>query len=341
MLNRATSAAMRASPAILALVVLTVRVADAQPNPYHVVEGWPNLGGFRSLGSVSAVYPDGNGNVWIAERCGENGCVGHDDVAPIILLDRTGRPVRSFGAGLFVWPHGLYVDERGNVWVTDGRGDGDKGFQVIEFSPNGQVLLRLGEAGVAGDGPGQFSGPTGVVVGSDGTIFVTDGHEAESNHRVMKFSPDGRLLATWGKRGSKPGEFDVPHAVALDSRGRLFIADRDNNRVQVFDQEGNFIDQFSTFGRPSGLYIDADDTLYVSDNQSNDERNPGWTRGIRIGSARDGSVAAFIPDPEFDPANSRETGAHGLAVDAAGNIYGAEVWSQSVKKYARGAGREP
>jgi DNA-binding beta-propeller fold protein YncE len=119
----------------------------------------------------------------------------------------------------------------------------------------------------------------------------------------------------------------------MDSRGRLFVADRDNNRIQIFDQNGRFLDAWTQFGRPSGLFIDASDTLYVSDNQSNDERNPGVRRGIRVGSARDGTVVAFIPDPEFDPRNAQETGAHGLAVDASTNVYGAEVWSQTVKKY--------
>jgi len=127
----------------------------------------------------------------------------------------------------------------------------------------------------------------------------------------------------------------VPHALAFDSQGRLFVADRDNNRIQIFDQDGRFLAEWTQFGRPSGLYIAADDTLYVSDNQSNTERHPSWTRGIRVGSARDGKVTAFIPDPEFDPARAQETGAHGLAADAAGDIYGAEVFGWKVKKYVR------
>jgi DNA-binding beta-propeller fold protein YncE len=150
---------------------------------------------------------------------------------------------------------------------------------------------------------------------------------------VLKFSRDGKFIMQWGRTGSKPGEFLVPHALAFDSQGRLFVADRDNNRIQIFDQSGRFLAEWTQFGRPSGLYIAADDTLYVSDNQSNAERHPGWTRGIRVGSARDGKVTAFIPDPEFDPARAQETGAHGLGVDGGGNIYGAEVFGQRVKKY--------
>jgi DNA-binding beta-propeller fold protein YncE len=310
-------------------------IVSAQPNPYRVVEGWPDLAGFRELGSVSAVYPDRRGNVWIVERCGANSCTERDDLAPIIALDAAGRPAASFGAGLFAWPHGIYVDADGNVWVTDGRGDGAKGHQVTKFSPAGDVLMTLGEPGVAGSGPGRFNGPTGVVVAPDGSIFVADGHETESNHRIVKFAPDGAYLHEWGGFGSERGKFNVPHAIAMDSRGRVFVADRDNNRIQIFDQAGAFLDEWTQFGRPSGLFIAADDTLYVSDNQSDKARHPGWHRGIRVGSARDGSVAYFIPDPDFDPDNSRETSAHGISADADGNIYGAEVWSETVKKYVR------
>jgi DNA-binding beta-propeller fold protein YncE len=308
-------------------------VAEAQPNPYRVVEGWLDTDGFRVLGSVSGVYPDGRGNVWIAERCGANSCVEHEDLAPIIAIDPAGRAVRSFGAGHFAWPHGIYVDADGNVWVTDGRGGRGKGHQVTKFSPAGDVLLTLGTAGVAGRGPVHFNGPTGVVVAPDGSIFVADGHETESNHRIVKFSAQGAYLLEWGGLGAAPGEFNVPHALAMDSRGRLFVADRDNNRIQIFDQNGRFLEEWTQFGRPSGIFIAPDDTLYVSDNQSDNARHGGWHRGIRVGSARDGSVAFFIPDPDFDPENSQETSAHGIAADAEGNIYGAEVWSETVKKY--------
>ena len=239
----------------------------------------------------------------------------------------------SFGAARFAWPHGIYVDVDGSVWVTDARAGNGRGHQVFKFDQRGAVLLALGTAGVAGDGPNHFNGPTDVVVAPNGDVFVSDGHEPESNNRVVKLTRDGKFVKAWGGTGSAPGQFLVPHALALDSRGRLFVADRDNNRLQIFDQDGNFLEEWTQFGRPSGLYIAADDTLYVSDNQSNAERHPGWPRGLRVGSARDGSVHSFIPDPEFDPARAQETGAHGLTVDAAGNIYGAEVWSQSVKKY--------
>jgi sugar lactone lactonase YvrE len=307
-------------------------IAAAQSNPYQTLSNWVERGA-QPLGSVSAAWPDADGNVWIAERCGANNCVGYDGVAPIWLLDAAGRTQRRIGAGLFAWPHGLYVDSDGNIWVTDARAGAGRGHRVVKLSPAGEVLLVLGEAGVAGDGPAHFNGPTAVLVAPNGDVFVADGHEPDSNNRIVKFSSDGTFLKAWGGSGSRPGEFLVPHALAMDARGRLFVADRDNNRIQIFDQEGALLDEWRQFGRPSGLFIDAADTLYVSDNQSNAARNPGWPRGIRVGSARDGSITAFIPDPEFDPANSEETGAHGIAADMMGNIYGAEVWSQTIKKY--------
>ncbi|HET8696401.1 MAG TPA: peptidyl-alpha-hydroxyglycine alpha-amidating lyase family protein, partial [Gammaproteobacteria bacterium] len=271
--------------------------------------------------------------VWIAERCGANDCSGNGTLDPILEADASGRVLTSFGARRFAFPHSVYIDRDGNVWVTDARAGNGRGHQVVKLDSQGRVLLVLGTPGVAGSGPDHFNGPTGVAVAPNGEVFVTDGHETDSNNRVVKFTGDGKYVAEWGHSGSGPGEFLVPHAIALDSRGRVFVADRDNNRVQIFDQNGRFLEQWTQFGRPSGLFIASDDTLIVSDNQSNAARHPGWTRGIRIGSARDGTVRAFIPDPDFDPARDQETGAHGIAADSAGRIYSAEVWSQTVKKY--------
>jgi DNA-binding beta-propeller fold protein YncE len=306
----------------------------AQPNPFRTVDRWLQLPAGRALGNVSGVAVDGRGDVWIAERCGANDCSGNGTLDPILRADSSGRVLGSFGAGRFAFPHSVYVDRDGNVWVTDARGGNGRGHQVVKLDPQGRVLLVLGTPGVAGSGPDHFNGPTGVAVAPNGDVFVTDGHETDSNNRVVKFTGDGKYVAEWGHSGSGPGEFLVPHAIALDSRGRVFVADRDNNRLQIFDQNGRFLEQWTQFGRPSGLFIASDDTLIVSDNQSNAARHPGWTRGIRIGSARDGTVRAFIPDPDFDPARDQETGAHGIAADSAGRIYGAEVWSQTVKKYA-------
>lgn len=317
------------------VLMSSIGMASAQDIKYEEVSGWIQPPNFRPMGAVSSVYPDGENNIWIAERCGQNSCVGRDNLAPVHLYDPSGRWLRGFGQAMFVWPHGIYVDSDGNIWVTDADDDGQRGHQVFKFSPQGEVLMTLGEPGVAGSGPGQFNGPTGVVVAPNGDIFVTDGHDPDSNNRVQKFSADGRFLASFGGTGSGPGQFIVPHEIAIDSFGRLFVADRDNNRIQIFDQDGVFLDQWQQFGRASGLFIAADDTLYVSDNQSNTARNPGWERGIRVGSARDGSVSAFIPDPAFDPQNSAATGAHGLAANGSGEIFGAEVGAATVRKYVQ------
>src|SRR5216684_5705590 len=197
---------------------------------------------------------------------------------------------------MFVQPHGMTLDRDGNLWVTDAQNKEGKGQQVFKFSPDGKVLMTLGKAGVAGEGPDVFNGPTDVVVAPNGDIFISDGHDPMSNGRVVKFSKDGKFIKAWGKHGSGPGEFITPHSIAMDSRGRIFVADRGNSRVQIFDQDGKFIDQWKQFGRPSGIFISKDDTLYSVDSQSDDKVNPGVKRGIRIGSAKDGSVKYFVPD---------------------------------------------
>jgi DNA-binding beta-propeller fold protein YncE len=322
--------------AVTLTVVSTFAAAHggAQPNPYRTIDAWLKAPAGRTIGSISSIDTAADGTLWVAERCAANDCSTSTDLAPIFHADSTGRVIGSFGAGRFAWPHGIYTDAEGNVWATDARAGNGRGLQVTKFGADGRVLLTLGEAGVAASDSAHFDGPTDVVVAANGDVFVSDGHEPASNNRILKFTRDGKFVKQWGGTGSAPGQFLVPHALALDSRGRLFVADRDNNRIQIFDQDGKFLEEWTQFGRPSGLYIAKDDTIYVSDNQSNAERHPGWARGIRVGNARNGEVTAFIADPEFDPARAQETGAHGLAADTAGNIYGAEVYSLSVKKYA-------
>jgi sugar lactone lactonase YvrE len=236
---------------------------------------------------------------------------------------------------MILFPHGICVDKDGNVWITDGQGRDGKGHQVFKFSPDGKLLMTLGKAGVAGDGPDTFNQPSDVIVAPNGDIFVADGHGGNSNARIVKFNKDGKFIKTWGKKGSGPGEFDTPHSLAFDSRGRLFVADRNNNRIQIFDQDGKFLDEWKQFSRPSGLYIDKNDVLYAADSESNAMRHPGWKRGMRVGSAKDGTVTAFIPDPEPDPDHSGTSAAEGVVADARGNIYGAEVGPKGIKKYVK------
>jgi streptogramin lyase len=311
--------------AMVAVIVLSGGSACAQPNPYHAVENWPTLPEGRTLGMVVAVAVDRDGNVWIADRCGTDTCFG-SNLAPIFKFDPSGKLLKNFGEGMFVAPHGIYVDKGGNLWVTDIQGKEGKGLQVIKFSPEGKVLISLGKAGGARDDPGSFKSATSVVVASNGDIFVSDGHgSANKEVRVVKFSKDGRFIKAWGKKGSAPSEFGEPHSVAMDSKGRLFVCDQTNNRIQIFDQDGKFLEEWKQFGRPSGIFIDANDTMYVTDFQSDAEHNPGFQAGIRIGSAKDGLVTAFIPALHNE----------GIAADATGNIYGGEGALKSMRKYVK------
>lgn len=324
----------------LGLATLTLTVlggsAFAQDHPWRPVYGWGELPEGRQWGSTSAVYPGNDGTIWVGERCGQNSCVGREDVDPILQFDTNGKLLKSFGAGLITWPHGIHVDREGNVWITDARGEGDRGHQVWKFSPDGEVLMTLGKAGVAGTGNDVFDQPSDVLVAPNGDIFVADGHGSEGNNRIVKFASDGTFIKTWGSTGAEAGEFRDPHALAMDSQGRLFVGDRGNSRIQIFDQDGNWIATWTQFGRPSGLYIDKNDTLYSADSEShvNWSGNWGYKRGIRIGSVRDAWVRAFIPDPvQPDPYAGGTTAAEGVAVDADGNIYGAEVGPRQMVKY--------
>jgi len=309
--------------------------ANTQPNPYRTVEGWAKLPAGRTWGATSAVDVARDGrSIWIAERCGANTCAG-SSLPAVLLFDESGRLTTSFGAGMFVFPHGVHVDRDGNVWVTDARGRDGKGHQVFKFSADGKVLLALGKAGVSGEGPDVFNQPSDVAVAANGDVFVADGHDENSNARIVKFSKDGKFIKAWGKHGKGAGEFEVPHGLAFDSRGRLFVADRGNNRIQIFDQEGKFLEEWKQFSRPSGIYIDKSDVIYVADSESNSKTNPGWKRGIRVGRVKDGKVTAFIPDPEPDPEKVVTSAAEGVAADARGNVYGAEVGSRAVKKYVK------
>jgi hypothetical protein len=320
------------------------------PNPYAERQVMP-LPDNRTWGSTAGVdAAKGRDDIWAIDRCGSNTCVG-SNAAPLLHYDAEGNLIGQMGANLFAFPHGIHVDADGNVWVTDplppdGRGaGGDVGQQVTKLSPTGEILLQLGTRKVTGLGPNEFNSPSDVVVGNDGAIFVADGHGEGTSERIVKFDRNGKYLMEWGRAGNGAcgtGEFSSLHALAIDSLGRLFIGDRDNNRIQIYDQDGNYLDCWYQFSRPSGIFIDADDNLFVTDSESRagadegrDRAHPGWQRGIRIGSARDGSVRYFIPDT--NPQGGSSTAEGVAAIRGGAVVYGAEVGPQAFVRYARNA----
>lgn len=325
----------------------SIAVAQPYPNPYRSVDSWAKLPDGRTMGAVGDVIVDPDGiHIWAVIRCdaaapGRFGdeCVD-SDLDPILKFDQEGNVVESFGGGMFIWPHGIDVGPDGNVWVTDAVSEakkpkGTRGHQVIKFSSTGDVLMTLGIPGIAGKGDYSFNSPADVVIADNGDIFVADGHNPDGNNRVMKFSSDGTFIKEWGKTGYAPGEFRALHALAIDKRGRLFVADRFNNRVQIFDQDGKFVAQWTQFGRPSGVFFDEHDNIYVSDSESDDVQNPGWEMGIRIGDAHTGWVHYFIMLPAGDPRSTRGNGAEFVTADRFGNLYGGEPSTRNLQKYVR------
>ena len=329
------------------------------PNPYRLVENWPTLpphmNGGR-WGELIRAQLDPTGNIWIFHRCfntvpaGAATCVGRSE-PPILQFDPSGQLLASFGEGIFAFPHGFTVDGEGNLWATDANGDETvlgmsaratagpmrgltRGHQVFKFSPQGEVLMTLGRAGVAGNGPDTFDRPTGVAVAANGDVFVTDGHGR--NDRVVKFSPDGRFIKTWGRTGAGPGEFDQPHDISIGgSQERVFVRRPEQQPGSDLRPGGQLHCRVGgDSAGPARFHVSADDTLYVSDSHSNSRVNPGYTRGITIGSARDGSLRAFIPDPDLDQADvNRISGASGITADAMGAVFAADVGPHRLRKY--------
>jgi sugar lactone lactonase YvrE len=324
--------------AALVLSLLAAGAAQAQTclndgaNPYRVDAGWLKPPPGRAWGSSSAVGISASGEIWAADRCAANSCAT-SDLAPVMKLDGAGNVTAAIGAGLFATPHSLTVDRDGNLWITDVGSAPGKGHQVVKLSPSGEVLMRLGRAGEAGPGTDQFDQPTGVAFAPNGDILVSEGHSPSyGNSRIVRFDRDGKFLSVIGQRGAGPMDFVGPHALAFDRRGRMYVADRGNARVSVFNRAGKLVAAWTHFGIPQALFIDGRDQLYVSDITSTRAANPGCLRGIRVANARTGKVTAFIPETLPEDALN---GAEGLVVDANGSIYAAMVASRELRKWTR------
>ena len=331
------------------------------PNPYHLVEGWPTLpanmnGGH--WGEVIRVSIDRAGNVWVFHRCfnvvppGSAVCINRGEANPPILeFDPSGKLLKSFGVGLFAYPHGFTIDSDGNPWASDvndkaivlgmsaKNADGVvMGQEILKLSPEGKILMTLGKEGVAGNGPDTFDRPTGVAIAPNGDIFVSDGHapNAHNNARIMKFTKDGQFIKSWGRLGPEPGNFNEPHDIFIGgSQAHVYVADRKNKRIQVFDQDGNFIAAWTQFGEPSSVFVGKDDTIYAGVSFADPGAKKGELRGIMIGSAKDGSLKAFIPDPSDLDTVIRGTSASGIAADDAGTLYAADVGTHNLRKYVK------
>lgn len=319
------------------------------PNPYETQRNFGTLPDGRSWGSVSAVNIDIDGiHVWAGDRCGTNSCAT-SDVDPIVKLDPAGRVVQAFGSGQIIWPHGMDVDSDGNVWIADARLANDnelaenpdaagRGSAVLKFSPEGELLMTLGTPGEMGDPPTHFTEPNDVLVAPNGKIFVAETHSAQfqnepgpnAKSRISIFAPDGSFISSFGQWGFEDGEFRAPHSLAMDSQGRLFVADRGNNRIQIFTQDGEHLDTWYQFSRISGLFIDPNnDMLYAIDSESDPNYNPGgWRKGLRVGNARNGEVLYFVAEHVSERSSGMGgTGSmgEGVTVDNEGNVYAGEV----------------
>src|SRR5215831_12612442 len=331
------------------------------PNPYRLVEHWPTLpksmnGG--QWGEVIRVHVAANGNVWVFHRCfnvvpaGSATCVGRGSANPPILeFNAAGTLLKSFGAGLFAYPHGFTVDRDGNLWATDVNDQETilgmparnaagvvMGQEVVKLSADGKILMTLGTEGAAGTGANGFDRPTGVAVAPNGDIFVADGHAPNKygTGRVVKFSRDGHFIKAWGRKGSAPGEFDEPHDIFVGgSRGWVYVADRKNDRIQVFDQNGNFIAAWKQFGQPSSVFVGKDDTIYVGASFPDAAAKKGELRGIIIGNAISGSLKAFIPDPADLDKVIAGTSVSGIAADSMGLVFAADVGAHNLRKYVK------
>jgi peptidylamidoglycolate lyase len=268
--------------AVLVGALVTIAIQNhvgAAAGGYRLVEAWPQTPPSLTMGFVSWMAVDSRGAMYVFRRCPlkcSDGThpAGNDPLADIFEFDAAGRYVQQWqpkSGGNAKEAHGLQIDRHGNFWTTDVQ------LQVVKkYAADGTLLMTLGKNGVAGDGPDTFDKPTNVLVAADDSVFVTDGY---GNQRVVKFSPKGAFVKAWGKKGTAPGEFRIPHAVAQDRSGRIIVADRcglgetrcTDGRIQIFDTDGKYLAQWSASNgtlAPQAVFVDSADRLYIDDTQN-------------------------------------------------------------------------
>lgn len=300
------------------------------PRAYVLATDWPQLPDSLVLGDPTGLDLDSAGHLWVFCR-GERAWTDPMPEAPIathtvLMLDAaTGRLIRSWGAGLFIMPHGLTVDRDGRLWLTD------VGLhQVFCFTPEGQLLLQLGEARVPGDDSAHFNMPTDVAVAADGSFYVADGY---GNSRVVKYDSTGRYLFAWGTHGADKGQFNTPHAIDLDSAGNVYVADRENHRVQVFTADGTFLRKYDVEDG-AGLYavcIDpAHQGMIAVDYLKRDTTILGSTVWVADADGKTGHH--FGRTGHYDGTPCRY---HDVCVDAQGSIYLGDILGDRLQKWVR------
>lgn len=262
------------------------------------------------LGSTSGVAINSHGHVFVLSR----------SAAPIAEFDATGNFLRAFGAGLFERPHGLRIDADDNIWTTDVASN-----LVFKFDPQGRMRLVLGVKGHKGDWHPYghlplFAEPSDIIIGREGAIFVSQGHgKAES--RILKFDSEGNYLSSWGRTGTGPGEFDIPHAMAIDAEGLLYVADRNNQRIQVFDQEGTYVRETQHAGTPCGIAITPADELFLANGHAGQIIRLDLRGNVLGVMGRQGKALGQFGE------------AHFITVSPRGEIYVADTLNWRVQKY--------
>jgi DNA-binding beta-propeller fold protein YncE len=290
--------------AILSLLLIAAKTLGAQDAPgfqpvpelgYKLTPGFFNTPESVRPGEASGVALNSKGHIFLFQRA-----------KPMLTeYDEHGAYLRSLAEGAFTHPHGLRIDPDDNIWTTD-----DGSHLVLKLSPAGQVLLVLGRKDVAAESDWLFNQPTDVAFAKNGDVYVSDGY---GNSRVVKFDREGKFLKAWGKYGTAPGEFNLPHSVAVDAAGNVYVGDRENKRIQIFDADGNFLKQWTGIGYPYGLCITPDQHVWMIDG--------GYDRILELD--RDGKILGALSEPGHAP--GQIAWGHFLAVGKDKKIYVAEV----------------